>query len=77
MHASCSRCRHWRRIHREGDVGRCHRYPPELSDIGLTVSPLPQLVVLHDWPLTVANDHCGEYRTAAVGDGYSIHPILN
>jgi hypothetical protein len=61
MQRTCSRCRHWRRTHAQSDVGRCRRYPPEPSDVEAVEGSPPRLVVLHDWPLTIASDCCGEF----------------
>jgi hypothetical protein len=61
MPQSCSRCCFWRRTQAHSDAGRCHRYPPELADIELVPGSPPRLVVLHDWPLTIASDGCGEF----------------
>jgi hypothetical protein len=61
MQRTCSRCRHWQRTHPVSDVGRCRRYPPEPSDIEAAKGPPPRLVVIHDWPLTIASDSCGEF----------------
>ncbi len=59
----CSRCRYWDRTHVLSEVGRCHRYPPEPAEMELTPGATPHLVVLHDWPFTIASDCCGEFMS--------------
>lgn len=61
MQRTCSRCRHWQRAHPESDVGRCQRYPPGPSDIEASLESPPRLVILNDWPLTIASNYCGEF----------------
>jgi len=51
----CSQCRFWRQRGPEGGEGECRRYPPQLS---------------HDdgrgsWPITLANDWCGDFAPLA------------
>ncbi|MCA9267060.1 MAG: hypothetical protein KDA41_01250 [Planctomycetales bacterium] len=62
----CSRCRFWQRTHVHSEVGRCRRYPPEPSDIEAVEGSPPRLVVLHDWPTTLANDRCGEFVSSVL-----------
>ncbi len=63
MQRTCSRCRHWQRTHAVSDVGKCRRYPPEPADIEAVEGPPPRLIMIHDWPLTIASDGCGEFMS--------------
>lgn len=63
MSTICSRCRYWQRTHAQSDVGRCRRYPPEPSDVEVFEGSPPRVAVLHDWPLTIASDSCGEFMS--------------
>ena len=59
----CSCCRFWDRVHTESDVGHCRRHPPQVSEIELIDDVPPAIEILHDWPLTVANNWCGDFMS--------------
>jgi hypothetical protein len=77
MSRSCSCCRFWERVHAESDVGQCRRYPPQASDIETTEDSPAGLAILHDWPLTLANNWCGEFISRVLPFVHPSQPAAN
>jgi len=77
MPSRCSRCRFWERVHAESDVGHCRRFPPQASDIEPTEDSPPGLAIIHDWPLTLANNWCGEFLSRTFPFVHPSQPAAN